>query len=44
MTKDNHLLGEFMLEGIPSAPKGMAKIEVTFTIDANSILHVTAKD
>lgn len=42
LTKDNHLLGEFMVEGIPSAPKGVPKLEVTFTIDENSILTVTA--
>ncbi|WP_326491047.1 molecular chaperone DnaK [Hydrogenophaga sp. NFH-34] len=40
----NKLLGEFNLEGIPSAPRGMPQIEVTFDIDANGILHVGAKD
>jgi len=44
MTKDNHLLGTFNLEGIPPAPRGVPKIEVTFDIDANGILHVSAKD
>jgi heat shock protein 5 len=44
LTKDNHLLGDFMLEGIPSAPKGMPKIDVTFIIDENSILTVHAKE
>ena len=41
---DNHLLGEFNLEGIPAAPRGVPKIEVTFDIDANGIVHVSAKD
>ena len=41
---DNKLLGEFHLEGIPSAPRGIPKIEVIFDIDANGILSVTAKD
>jgi molecular chaperone DnaK len=40
----NKSLGEFNLEGIPPAPRGMPQIEVTFDIDANGILHVTAKD
>ena len=40
----NKLLGEFNLEGIPPAPRGMPQIEVTFDIDANGILHVSAKD
>jgi heat shock 70kDa protein 1/2/6/8 len=44
MTKDNHLLGTFNLEGIPPAPRGVPKIEVAFDIDANGILHVSAKD
>ena len=44
MTKDNNLLGRFELSGIPPAPRGIPKIEVTFDIDANGILHVTAKD
>jgi L1 cell adhesion molecule like protein len=44
MTKDNNLLGQFNLTGIPPAPRGVPKIEVTFDIDANGILHVTAKD
>jgi molecular chaperone DnaK len=41
---DNRTLGRFDLTGIPAAPRGMPKIEVTFDIDANGILHVSAKD
>ena len=44
MTKNNNLLGTFELSGIPPAPRGVPQIEVTFDIDANSILNVTAKD
>lgn len=44
MTKDNHLLGKFNLEGIPPAPRGVPQIEVTFDIDANGILNVSASD
>lgn len=44
MTKDNNLLGEFTLSDIPPAPRGTAQIEVTFEIDQNSILQVTAED
>ncbi len=44
MAKDNRLVGEFILEGIPAAPRGLPKIEVTFDIDANGILSVSAKD
>lgn len=44
MTKDNHLLGKFDLTGIPSAPRGVPQIEVTFEIDVNGILKVTAED
>ncbi|KAL0579737.1 ATPase with role in protein import into the ER [Marasmius crinis-equi] len=44
MTKDNHLLGKFELTGIPPAPRGVPQIEVTFQIDANSILQVSAAD
>ncbi|MCG2726302.1 MAG: molecular chaperone DnaK [Elusimicrobia bacterium] len=44
MSKDNVALGKFDLDGIPPAPRGMPQIEVTFDIDANGILHVTAKD
>lgn len=44
MTKDNHLLGKFNLEGIPPAKRGVPQIEVTFDIDANSILNVFALD
>ena len=44
MASGNKLLGEFNLEGIPPAPRGLPQIEVTFDIDANGILHVGAKD
>merc|ERR1712188_58935 len=44
MTKDNNLLGKFELSGIPPAPRGVPQIEVTFDIDANGILNVTAED
>jgi molecular chaperone DnaK len=44
MANDNKLLGQFDLVGIPSAPRGMPQIEVTFDIDANGIVHVSAKD
>ncbi len=44
MAQSNKLLGEFNLEGIPAAPRGLPQIEVTFDIDANGILHVAAKD
>jgi molecular chaperone DnaK len=44
MAVGNKLLGEFNLEGIPPAPRGLPQIEVTFDIDANGILHVGAKD
>eukprot|EP00178_Gracilaria_changii_P002594 TRINITY_DN13857_c0_g1_i1.p1 TRINITY_DN13857_c0_g1~~TRINITY_DN13857_c0_g1_i1.p1 ORF type:complete len:138 (+),score=28.79 TRINITY_DN13857_c0_g1_i1:3-416(+) len=44
MTKDNHLLGKFELGGIPPAPRGVPQIEVTFDIDANGILNVSATD
>lgn len=43
-TKDNNKLGDFNLEGIPPAPRGVPQIEVTFNIDANGILNVTAED
>ncbi|KAL4460694.1 hypothetical protein ABPG72_009416 [Tetrahymena utriculariae] len=43
-TKDNHLLGKFNLEGIPAAPRGVPQIEVTFDVDGNGILNVSAKD
>jgi L1 cell adhesion molecule like protein len=42
MTKDNHLLGKFNLDGIPPMPRGQPQIEITYDIDANSILNVTA--
>lgn len=42
--KDNNLLGQFRLDGIPAAPRGVPQIEVTFDIDANGIVHVSAKD
>lgn len=44
MASDNRTIGKFHLDGIPPAPRGMPKIEVTFDIDANGILHVSAKD
>jgi molecular chaperone DnaK len=44
MARDNRSLGQFKLEGIPPAPRGIPQIEVTFDIDANGILKVTAKD
>src|SRR5436190_15143551 len=44
MARDNRMLGVFQLVGIPSAPRGIPQIEVTFDIDANGILNVTAKD
>jgi molecular chaperone DnaK len=44
MAADNKLLGQFDLVGIPTAPRGMPQIEVTFDIDANGIVHVAAKD
>ncbi|MGH9532338.1 MAG: molecular chaperone DnaK, partial [Terriglobales bacterium] len=44
MARDNRTLGKFHLTGIPSAPRGVPQIEVTFDIDANGILNVTAKD
>jgi len=44
MTKDNHLLGKFDLTGLPPAPRGVPQIEVTFDVDANGILNVSACD
>merc|ERR1712054_299751 len=44
MTKDNHMLGKFELTGIPPAPRGVPQIEVSFEIDANGILQVSAED
>ncbi len=44
MANDNKLLGQFDLVGIPVAPRGMPQVEVTFDIDANGIVHVSAKD
>jgi molecular chaperone DnaK len=44
MAKDNRTLGRFHLEGIPAARRGVPQVDVTFDIDANGILHVTAKD
>lgn len=44
MAADNRVLGVFNLEGIPAAPRGVPQIEVTFDIDANGIVHVSAKD
>ncbi len=44
MIRDNKILGRFILDGIPPAPRGVPQIEVTFDIDANGILHVSARD
>ena len=44
MAADNKALGQFELVGIPPSPRGMPQIEVTFDIDANGIVHVSAKD
>ena len=44
MTKDNHLLGSFDLNGIPPAARGIPQIEVTFEVDANGMMQVSAKD
>jgi heat shock protein 5 len=44
MTKDNHELGKFELTGIPPSPRGVPQIEVTFQVDANGILQVSAED
>jgi molecular chaperone DnaK len=44
MSRDNKILGTFRLDGIPPAPRGLPQVEVTFDIDANGILHVSAKD
>jgi molecular chaperone DnaK len=44
MAKDNRTIGRFHLDGIPPAPRGLPQIEVTFDIDANGILHVSARD
>ena len=44
LAHDNQTIGKFQLTGIPPAPRGMPQVEVTFDIDANGILHVTAKD
>ncbi len=44
MAADNKILGQFDLVGIPPAPRGVPQIEVTFDIDANGIVHVSAKD
>ena len=44
LTKDNNKLGDFQLDGIPPAPRGTPQIEVTFDIDSNGILSVTAMD
>merc|ERR1711998_411599 len=44
MTKDNNLLGKFELGGIPPAPRGVPQVEVTFDVDANGVLNVTAED
>lgn len=44
MTKDNNVLGKFELSGIPPAPRGVPQVEVTFDLDANGILNVSATD
>jgi molecular chaperone DnaK len=44
LARDNRTIGKFQLTGIPPAPRGLPQVEVTFDIDANGILHVTAKD
>lgn len=44
MASDNKQLGQFTLVGIPPAPRGVPQIEVTFDIDANGIVHVSARD
>ena len=44
MSRDNKVLGTFKLDGIEPAPRGLPQIEVTFDIDANGILHVSAQD
>jgi molecular chaperone DnaK len=44
MAADNKMLGQFDLSGIPPAPRGVPQIDVTFDIDANGIVHVSAKD
>jgi molecular chaperone DnaK len=44
LARDNRTLGKFNLEGIPPAPRGVPQVEVTFDIDANGILNVSAKD
>jgi len=44
MAADNSLLGQFMLTGLPPAPKGVPQIEVTFDIDANGVIHISARD
>jgi heat shock protein 1/8 len=44
MTRDNHLLGQFNLNGIPPAPRGVPQIEVSFEIDANGIMNIEARD
>ena len=44
LVKDNHFLGKFELNGLPPAPRGTPQIEVTFEVDANGILHVSAED
>ena len=44
MATDNRTLGRFQLAGMPAAPRGVPQIEVTFDIDANGIVHVSAKD
>jgi len=44
MTKDNHLLGEFNLDNLPKGPRGVPQIEITFEVDENGILEVSAEE
>jgi molecular chaperone DnaK len=44
MASDNKSLGRFILDGVPPAPRGIPQVEVTFDVDANGILNVTAKE
>jgi molecular chaperone DnaK (HSP70) len=44
MTKYNHLLGEFILDGIPAAPRGVPQLEVTFEVETNGVMNVSARD
>jgi molecular chaperone DnaK (HSP70) len=44
MTKDNHKLGEFQLDGIPPMPRGVPQLEITYDVDSNGILTVSANE